>query len=53
MTEREEGHLRRLSPPAPPYELIASELAVRALVVDEQPEGEDFDYSSLADALDE
>jgi hypothetical protein len=35
----------------PPYELSASDLAVRAQAVDEQPEGAGFDYASLADAL--
>jgi hypothetical protein len=35
----------------PPYELNASDVAVRAQAVDEQPEGADFDYASLADAL--
>lgn len=37
----------------PPYELTASALAVRAQAVDEQPEGEDFDYAGLSDALGE
>jgi hypothetical protein len=37
----------------PPYELSASALAVRAQAVDEQPEGPDFDYASLANALGE
>lgn len=37
----------------PPYELSASDLAVRAQNIDERPEGADFDYASLANALDE
>ena len=37
----------------PPYELGASDLAVRAQRVDERPEGADFDYAGLADALGE
>lgn len=37
----------------PPYELGASNLAVAAQAIDEQPEGTDFDYASLADALGE
>lgn len=35
----------------PPYELTASELAVRAQAIDEQPEADDFDYTGLTDAL--
>lgn len=35
----------------PPYELTASEVAIRAQALDEQPEGADFDYAGLADAL--
>lgn len=35
----------------PPYELRATELAIRAQSIDEQPEGADFDYASLASAL--
>ncbi len=35
----------------PPYELSASDLAVRAQVIDEQPEGAEFDYAGLANAL--
>ncbi len=38
---------------APPYELGASDLAVRAQAVDAPPEGADFDYASLAEALGE
>jgi hypothetical protein len=38
---------------APPYELGASELAIRAQPIDEQPEGADFDYAGLASALGE
>jgi hypothetical protein len=34
-----------------PYELGASDLAVRAQTIDEQPEGADFDYAGLANAL--
>lgn len=35
----------------PPFELEASELAVRASAIDREPDGEDFDYASLAEAL--
>jgi hypothetical protein len=37
----------------PPYELSASELAVRTRAVDARPEGADFDYAGLANALGE
>ncbi len=36
----------------PPYDLTASELAIRAQALEERPEGADFDYAGLADALD-
>ncbi len=39
--------------PRPPYEPSASDLAVRAQNIDECSEGSDFDYASLANALDE
>jgi hypothetical protein len=35
----------------PPYDLEASDLAVRADEIGEAPEGDDFDFSGLADAL--
>jgi hypothetical protein len=35
----------------PPYELVASDLAVRAQAIDEQSDGAGFDYASLASAL--
>ena len=34
-----------------PYDLAASDLAVRASEIDEQPEGSEFDYAGLAHAL--
>lgn len=37
----------------PPYDVTASDLAVRAEAIDEEPEGNDFDYESLERALDE
>lgn len=37
----------------PPYDVTASDLAVRAAALDEEPEGDDVDYESLARALDE
>lgn len=37
----------------PPYDLEASDLAIRAAAVDRQPDGDDFDYSGLAEALDQ
>ncbi|HWT94597.1 MAG TPA: hypothetical protein VN238_16495 [Solirubrobacteraceae bacterium] len=36
---------------APPYELGASDTAVRAAALDREPEGDDFDFDGLADAL--
>jgi hypothetical protein len=35
----------------PPYDLSASDLAVRTPNIDERPEGADFDYAGLANAL--
>ena len=37
----------------PPYDVTASDLAVRAEAIDREPEGDDFDFDSLAKALDE
>lgn len=37
---------------SPSYELEASDLAVRAAAVDAAPEGDDFDFAGLQDALD-
>lgn len=37
----------------PPFELEASDLAVRAAAVDREPEGKAFEYDSLARALGE
>lgn len=36
----------------PPFELQATDLAVRAAQIDAEPEGDDFDYESLEAALD-
>jgi hypothetical protein len=40
-------------PQPAPFDVTASDLAVRAEAIDREPEGEAFDYASLAAALDE
>lgn len=37
----------------PPFELQASDLAVRAAAIDRQPEGDDYEFESLARAMEE
>ena len=38
---------------SPPHDLVASDLAVRAEEIDALPEGDEFDYESLGQALGE